>query len=414
MQHPCENPVETWPIDRPQPNPQSARIHPDEQILQLAKSIQTHKMCRPILVDENDIILAGHGLWLALRSTGHTEVPIQVLCHLTAAEKRTFLIADNQLAANSVWDDAKLRRSLSELEKDLVNLDVIGFSPKDLDRILADLQPEDLRGDPDELPEEEPSLLVTMPGELWVAGRHRVLCEDSLLEKAQRVLDGELADMAFCDPPYNVNLNHNKGGRKITNDNLGPEFEKFLERACAQILSATKGGVYICMSSSEVPTLARAFKSAGGHWSDYIIWHKDTFTLGRSDYQRQFEIMLYGFKEGEKHYWSGARDEGDVWSIPKPKKNRLHPTMKPVALAERAIRNSSPRGGVVLDCFGGAGCTLIASEKTGRRAAIVEIEPKYVDVMIQRWQKYTGKEARLESDGRTFQVVAKARLLAAA
>jgi DNA modification methylase len=254
-----------------------------------------------------------------------------------------------------------------------------------------------------------------MPGELWVAGRHRILCDDSLLnQSAPRVLDGKLADMAFCDPPYNVNLNHKKGGRKITNDNLGPAFETFLEHACTQILSATKGGVYICMSSSELDTLTRAFKTAGGHWSDYIVWHKDTFTLGRSDYQRQFEMMLYGFKEGGEHFWCGARDEGDVWSVPKPKKNRLHPTMKPVALVEHAIRNSSPRGGLVLDLFGGAGSTLIACEKSGRRAAIVEIEPKYVDVMIERWQKYTGQEARLESDGRTFRVVANARLLAAA
>jgi DNA modification methylase len=168
------------------------------------------------------------------------------------------------------------------------------------------------------------------------------------------------------------------------------------------------------MSSSELPTLARAFKTAGGHWSDYIVWHKDTFTLGRSDYQRQFEIILYGWREGEEHYWCGARDEGDVWCVPKPKKSRLHPTMKPVALVERAIRNSSPRGGLVLDLFGGAGSTLIACEKTGRRAAIVELEPKYVDVMIRRWQKYTGQEARLDGDGRTFQVVANARLLAAA
>jgi len=415
MPHPCENPVEIWPIDRPKPNPDNARIHSDEQVRQLANSIKGHKLNRPLLADENDVILAGHGLWLALRSLDYKEVPVQALRHLSASEKRTFLIADNQLAATSIWDEEKLGRTLLKLETELVNLDVVGFSPKELDRLLADLQPEDLVGEPEEDPPEEPTLVVTLPGDLWLAGRHTILCADSLLDgSADRALKGQRADMAFCDPPYNCDLGRRNGKRTITNDNLGANFPAFLEAACAQILSATKGGVYICMSSAEIPTLTRAFKGAGGHWSTYVIWHKDHFTLGRSDYQRQFEMILYGFKEGKEHYWSGARDEGDVWSIPKPKTNHLHPTMKPVALVERAIRNSSPRGGLVLDLFGGAGSTLIAAEKSGRRAAIVEIEPKYIDVMIQRWQKYTGQEARLEGDGRTFQQVSNARLLVAA
>jgi DNA modification methylase len=412
MQLPCTNPVEMWPIERPQPNPDNARIHSDDQVRQIAQSVETHQLNHVIQVDENDMILSGHGLLLALRHLGHPEVPVQVLSHLTEAQKQTYMIADNQIAANSYWDEEKLGLTLQKLERDLINLEVIGFSPQELDRLLADLEPEELFADPEDVP-ETPTLAVTLPGDVWELGRHRVLCGDSLaIDSAGRVLGGQMADMAFCDPPYNVD--YKQKGKKIINDNLGPDFEEFLKGACGRILAATNGAVYICMSCSEVHTLARVFRAAGGHWSDYVIWSKDRFTLGRSDFQRQFEIILYGWKEGGDHFWCGSRSEGDVWCVPKPKTNRLHPTMKPVALVERAIRNSSQRGDLVLDLFGGAGSTLIACEKSGRRAAVVELEPKYVDVIVSRWEGYTHQEARLENDGRSFQVVANGRLLEAA
>jgi DNA modification methylase len=414
MQPPCTNPVEMWPIDRPKANPHNARIHPEEQVQEIANSVEIHELNRTILADENDFILAGHGLWLALRKLGYELVPVQVLRHLTETQKRTFLIADNQLAANSSWDDEKLRITVQKLEQELVDLNVMGFSPQELDRILADLAPEDLVGDPEDVP-EVPTLAVTVPGDVWILGRHRALCADSLVGgNVERALGGQSASMTFCDPPFNCNYIQKSRGRKIANDNLGPAFQEFLERACAQILAFTKGAAYICMSSAEIHTLARAFKAAGGHWSTYIVWSKDRFTLGRSDYQRQFELVLYGWREGGEHFWCGARNEGDIWCVPKPKSNRLHPTMKPVALVERALRNSSQRGDLVLDLFGGAGSTLIACEKSGRRAAVVELEPKYVDVIVRRWQNYTHQEARLENDGRTFDVIANGRLLAAA
>jgi DNA modification methylase len=413
MQPPCANPVEMWPSERPQPNPDNARVHPDEQILQIAKSVEIHQPYRPILVDENDIILAGHGLLLALRHLGHEQVPVQVHSHLTAAEKLTLLNGDNKIAENSEWDYAKLGPVLQKLEKELGNIDVIGFSPQELDRILADLAPENL-ADPEDVP-KTPALAVSVAGDLWLLGRHRLFCGDSLLpDSSDQVLQGHAADMAFIDPPYNVDYTQKAGGKKIANDNLGPQFEQFLETACAQLLSVTRGAVYICMSSSEIHTLMRAFIAAGGHWSTFILWAKDKFTLSRSDYQRMSEIILYGWKEGNSHFWCGARNEGDVWSVPKPKHNRLHPTMKPVSLIERAIRNSSQRGDLVLDLFGGAGSSLIACEKTGRRSAMVELESKYVDVIVQRWQNYTSQEAHLESTGQNFEATARQRLNLAA
>ena len=202
--------------------------------------------------------------------------------------------------------------------------------------------------------------------------------------------------MCFTDSPYNVNYSNStkdkKRGRSrpILNDALGEEFAAFLYDACVNILTVTKGAVYMCMSSSELDTLQKAFREAGGKWSTFVIWAKNTFTLGRSDYQRQYEPILYGWKQGADHYWCGDRDQGDVWFFDKPARNDLHPTMKPVALVERAIRNSSKSRDIVLDPFGGSGTTLIAAERTGRRARVIELDPKYADVIVQRWQMVTG------------------------
>jgi DNA modification methylase len=193
------------------------------------------------------------------------------------------------------------------------------------------------------------------------------------------------------------------------NDNLGSNFEAFLHDACAHILSVTKGAVYVCMSSSELDTLQRAFRAAGGKWSTFVIWAKNTFTLGRADYQRQYEPILYGWPAGHDRYWCGARDQGDVWFFDKPVRNDLHPTMKPVALVERAIRNSSKTRDVVLDPFGGSGSTLIACEKAGRQARLIELDPRYCDVIVQRWQDWTGVMAVLEEDGRSFGGIAGSR-----
>ncbi len=192
--------------------------------------------------------------------------------------------------------------------------------------------------------------------------------------------------------------------RPILNDALGDSFGALLYDACVNILSVTKGAIYICMSSSELDTLQKAFREAGGKWSTFVIWAKNTFTLGRADYQRQYEPILYGWKEGTDHYWCGARDQGDVWFVDKPDKNDLHPTMKPVALVERAIRNSSKSRDIVLDPFGGSGTTMIAAERTGRRARLVELDPKYVDVIVQRWEAITGGKATRTADIRQLTV----------
>jgi DNA modification methylase len=355
---------------------------------------------------------------LAARKLGLDRVPVIELAHMTDGQKRAYVLADNQLALSAGWDEALLRLELTDLSELGFDLGLIGFGEGELERLLASGK-EGLTED-DEAP-ALPEQAVTQPGDLWLMGEHRLLCGDAtVLADVERVLDGRLADMAWTDPPYNVDygssakdkLRGNK--RKILNDDLGSGFEAFLHEACANILKVTKGAVYVCMSSSELHTLQRAFTATGGKWSTFLIWAKSAFTLGRADYQRQYEPILYGWRDGHDHYWCGARDQSDVWFVDKPARNDLHPTMKPVALVERAIRNSSKTRDLVLDPFGGSGSTLIACEKAGRHARLVELDPRYCDVSIQRWQAWTGERAMLEADGRAFEEIAAGRAAAAA
>ena len=388
------------------PYARNPRTHSDAQVAQIAGSIKEFGWTNPVLVDGQNGIIAGHGRVLAARRLGLERVPVIELGHMSEAQKRAYVLADNQLALNAGWDEALLRLELADLSELGFDLGLIGFGEGELERLLAGEGKVGLTEDDDApaLPEHA----VTRPGDLWALGEHRLLCGDAtVLTDVERVLDGQLADMTFTDPPYNVDYANSPKDklrgkhRPILNDNLGGGFEAFLHDACTNILSVTKGAAYVCMSSSELHTLQRAFTAAGGKWSTFVIWAKHTFTLGRADYQRQYEPILYGWPAGHDRYWCGARDQGDVWFIDKPARNDLHPTMKPVALVERAIRNSSKSRDIVLDPFGGSGSTLIACEKAGRQARLVELDPKYCDVIVQRWQDWAGGTAVLEGDGRS-------------
>jgi DNA modification methylase len=319
------------------------------------------------------------------------------------------MIADNQIALNAGWNEELLSAELASLKEESFDLELLGFDDADLDRLLA--TPLEEVQSADEAP-EPPTEPISRLGDIWICGQHRVLCGDAtVLSDVEKLLAGELADMAFTDPPYNVNYANSAKDklrgkdRPILNDALGDDFGTFLYDACVNLLTVTKGAVYVCMSSSELDALQKAFRAAGGKWSTFVIWAKNTFTLGRADYQRQYEPILYGWKDGADHYWCGARDQGDVWFFDKPAKNDLHPTMKPIALVERAIRNSSKSRDIVLDLFGGSGTTMIAAERTERRARLVELDPKYVDVIVQRWQEATGGNALHATTGQPFNSV---------
>ena len=405
--------VEIRPVERLTTNPRNARIHGPEQIEKIRASLREFGWTMPVLVRENGMLIAGHGRLEAAKLEGITEVPTIVARGWTEAQCQAYAICDNKLTESREWSEELLRLELGDLQATGFDLALTGFDQDELDRLLVVERDRD--ADPDEAP-ETPTEPISKPGDLWICGEHRVLCGDArVLADVEKVLGGEFADMCFTDPPYNVNYANSKQqlrGKKrpIMNDALGNEFGALLCDSCINILTVTKGAVYMCMSSSELDTLQTTFREAGGKWSTFVIWAKNTFTLGRSDYQRQYEPILYGWKQGADHYWCGDRDQGDVWFFDKPAKNDLHPTMKPVALIERAIRNSSKSRDIVLDPFGGSGTTLIAAERTGRRARLIELDPKYADVAVQRWQTVTGGQARLDGHEELFATSAAAEL----
>jgi DNA modification methylase len=395
------------------PYARNPRTHSDAQVAQIAASIREFGWTNPVLVDGENGIIAGHGRVMAARKLGLERVPVIELAHMSEAQKRAYVLADNQLALNAGWDDELLRLELADLSQLGFDLGLIGFGAGELEQLLAGNR-EGLTGDNEAPP--LPEHAATRSGDLWILGEHRLLCGDAtMLTDVERVLSDQLADMTFTDPPYNVDYANSPKDklrgrhRPILNDDLGSGFEAFLHDACSNILSVTKGACYVCMSSSELHTLQRAFTAAGGKWSTFVIWAKHTFTLGRADYQRQYEPILYGWPAGHDRYWCGARDQGDVWFFDKPVRNDLHPTMKPVGLVERAIRNSSKTRDIVLDPFGGSGSTLIACEKTGRQARLVELDPKYCDVIVRRWQDWADGTATLAESGRSHGDVAAER-----
>ncbi len=401
--------IEQWSTAKLLPYARNARTHSDDQVAQIAASIAEFGFTNPILAGSDGVIVAGHGRLAAAQKLGLELVPVVVLDHLTPTQRRALVIADNRIAENAGWDDAMLRIEIAALQDDDFDLSLTGFDADALADLMAGDEP-DVEGeaDDDAVPEvsETP---ISRPGDVWLLGGHRLLCGDSTVaESYDRVLDGEPVDMVFTDPPYNVNYANSAKDkmrgkdRAILNDNLGDGFYDFLLAALTLTVAHCRGGIYVAMSSSELDVLQAAFRAAGGKWSTFIIWAKNTFTLGRADYQRQYEPILYGWPEGAQRHWCGDRDQGDVWNIKKPQKNDLHPTMKPVELVERAIRNSSRPGNAVLDPFGGSGTTLIAAEKSGRLARLIELDPKYVDVIVRRWQSWTGKQATRESDGALF------------
>ncbi|MCC6717650.1 MAG: site-specific DNA-methyltransferase [Acetobacteraceae bacterium] len=410
MQHDLA--VVAVPVASLVPYAANARTHSDVQVAQIAASIAEFGFVNPVLVDAAGVLVAGHGRVLAAKRLGLASVPAIRLAHLTEAQARALRRADNQIALNSGWDEALLAAELARIrDEGVVDLDVLGFSGLELDQLLAAAEGGDA-GEADEVP-PLPKVPITCPGDLWICGPHRVLCGDSTkLEDVKRALgEGRLADMAFTDPPYNVAYQGGTAAKMtIANDALGTGFMDFLRPALSNLLAVTKGASYVCMSSSEWPTLHRAWQEAGGKWSSTIIWAKNTFALGRADYHQQFEAMLYGWKAGNQHYWCGARDQGNVWNFDKPARNDLHPTMKPVALVERAVRNSSKHRDIVIDPFGGSGTTMIAAERTDRQAVLLEIDPAYVDVIVRRWEESSSQPAILGGEDRTFDDVAAMRM----
>ena len=407
--------VSMWPLERIIPYARNARKIPPGAVNKVAVSIKEFGWRQPIVVDREGVIICGHARLLAAQKLGLVTAPVHVAENLSPAQVRAYRLLDNRSHEETTWDEVLLGLELLDLKATGIALDLTGFNLDEIDEFLARAEGSHGLTDPDAVP-DVPENPVSRQGDLWLLDDHRLLCGDATTPSAyERVLPNERASMVFTDPPFNVNYRQpsrkpGRSGRKIANDNLGLGFGDFLGDACRNLVQVTLGAVYICMSSSEIDTLKREFIGAGGHWSTFVIWAKSNFTLGRSDYQRQYEPILYGWPQNGHHYWCGARDQGDVWHVNKPLANDLHPTQKPVELMERAITNSSKVHDTVLDAFGGSGSTLIACHKTGRQARLIELDPKYVDTAVTRWQQFTGREAVLDKVGGSFHEVTGKRL----
>jgi DNA modification methylase len=432
--------LKNLPVSSLVPYERNARTHGADQVEQLMRSIKEFGFTNPLLVDEQNRIIAGHGRLQAALALRMEIVPCVVLTGLTDAQRRALILADNKLAMNAGWDAALLTAELQDLKLEGFDLTLTGFSLEDLDAMVGDLEPQN---DPDAAP-DLPAEPVTKPGDVWVMGPHRLVCGDSTsVDNLDRLTQGALCDVCWTDPPYNVAYETKAG--KIANDDLDDkEFRDFLGAAMTAAYTQMKPGasIYVAHADTEGLNFRAAYRAAGFKLSGCLVWAKDSLVLGRSDYQWKHEPILYGWKPGSRHRWYGGRklttiidldqdsspfkrrDDGkyeirigdavmvidgaatvqelvpSVINEPKPKRSEGHPTMKPVALIERMLRNSARPGDLVLDLFGGSGSTLIAAERLGMCARLSELDPGYCDVIVKRYEQYTGRKATLEvSDG---------------
>lgn len=403
-QAPDNRQIEIRSIDDITPYARNSRTHSDEQVAQIAASIREFGWTNPVLIDEEGSVICGHGRLLAARKLGQTEVEVIVARGWSDAKKRAYVIADNKLALNAGWDMELLALELADLQAFDFDLGLTGFS----DDELAKLLPEKTEGytDPDEIPEVSADP-IARPGDVWLMGKHRLLCGDSTsVDDMEKLTGGQLVDMWLTDPPYNVAY---EGGTKdkltIQNDDMGDEqFRAFLRDAYVTADTVMKPGAvfYIWHADSEGYNFRGAARDAGWQVRQCLIWKKSSQVMGRQDFHWKHEPCLYGWKDGAAHLWANDRKQTTVMEFDKPSRNGEHPTMKPVAIFEYQMLNNTKGGDIVLDSFAGSGTTAIAAEKNGRVAHLMELDPRYCDVIIKRWQDFTGADARLEGDGRTF------------
>ena len=401
--------IKSVPVEQLIPYARNARTHSDEQIAQIAASIREFGWGAPILVDGQNNVISGHGRLLAARKLGLAEVPVVPMAHLTDTQRRALILADNQLAANAGWDTDLLKIELGDLAEQHFDLSLLGFDAEFLDGLLAD-DPQEGLTDPDEAPETQETV-VTVSGDIWLMGNHRLLCGDSTsIDAVQVLMDGQVADMLLTDPPYNVAYEGcTKDALRIKNDNMdAASFRQFLADAFSAASTAMKPGAvfYIWHADSEGYNFRGACSDAGLEVRQCLIWEKNSLVMGRQDYHWQHEPCLYGWKDGAAHLWAADRKQTTILRFDRPHRNGEHPTMKPVALFEYQMLNNTKGQDIVLDLFGGSGTTMIAAEKNGRQSRLMEMDPKYCDVIIRRWQNFTGKKAIHAATGKTFDEVA--------
>ena len=393
-------------IDRLVPYARNARTHSKEQILQLRASFREFGFVNPVIVDKDLNIIAGHGRVLAAKEEGITEVPCVFAEHLTEAQKRAYIIADNRLAMNAGWDAEMLSVELAELQGADFAVSLLGFDEAELNKLLDGA--EHVKDDHFDLTSALEQATFVLPGDVWTLGRHRLICGDATdADTVEKLMDGHKANLVLTDPPYNVSF-ESASGLKIKNDNQKSEqFYNFLLSAFRNLADNLEGGgsAYIFHADTEGESFRRAFREAGFHLSGTCIWAKDSFVMGRSPYQWQHEPILYGWLKTGTHKWYAGRSEATIWNFAKPKKNADHPTSKPLDLLAYPIRNSSQANGIVLDTFGGSGSTLIACDQADRICYMLEIDEKYASVILRRYATFKqngGEDITCERDGKVL------------
>lgn len=387
------------------PYARNSRTHSDEQVAQVAASIKEFGFTNPVLVDQDGMIIAGHGRTLAAQRLQMKEVPCLRLSHLSEAQKRAYVIADNKLALNAGWDDELLAVELRDLKDSDFDLSLTGFGDDELADLLAEALEEGLT-DEDSVP-EAPETPVTVPGDIWVLGKHRLMCGDATsIENLEKLCEGQLVDMWLTDPPYNVAYEgKTKDALTIKNDEMGnDDFRQFLRDSYTAADAVMKPGAvfYIWHADSEGYNFRGAAFDIEWTIRQCLIWKKQTMVMGRQDYHWQHEPCLYGWKEGAAHLWASDRKQTTILEFNRPMRSADHPTMKPVELFEYQILNNTKGADLVLDSFSGSGTTVICCEKIGRRARALELDPVYCDVIVKRWQEYTGKKAIHEETGKSY------------
>ncbi len=433
--------LEHWPVDRLRPYERGLRRHGKDVVARMMDAIREYGFRVPVLARSSGEVVNGHLCLEAAKRLGLPAVPVLLVDDLTDGQVRAFRLCVNRSATWSAWDDDALALELAELRDLDVDLDLTGFDVPELDDLLA-LLPGVGRTDPDAVP-PLPETPVTRPGDLWLLGPHRLLCGDATSPAdLETLLRGDRPQLAVTDPPYNVAV-EGKAGKILNDDMAADAFRAFLGRAFEALYAVLADGaaVYVAHAETEGLTFRESFLAAGFKMASCLIWRKNVHVLGRSDYHWQHEPILYGWKPTGRHAWFGGRRQttlleaapgavlledgrvqipagddlylitgqdlavevvpGSVVSVDKPARNDAHPTMKPVALLERFLRNSSRPGGLVVDPFGGSGSTLMACHGLGRICRTLELDPRFCDVIVRRWQDHTG-QAAVAPDGRPF------------
>ena len=385
------------------PYARNSRTHSDEQVAQIAASIREFGFLNPIIIDGESGIIAGHGRVLASQKLGMDSLPCVEASHLSDAQRRAYVIADNKLALNAGWDDEMLRVEFADLQEMGFDLELTGFSLDEIDGLQFEEIAEGLT-DEDAVPDapEEP---VSKLGDVWVLGNHRLMCGDSTsIDAVERLMDGNKADMVFTDPPYGVDYDGGhateKRRDKLKNDDDVNMYDLPIKNAA--LVSTENACLYLWFADRFASDVINGVNEAGFSIRAWIIWNKNVAQFGAigAQYKSKHEPCIYAFKKGKKVNWCGPNNETTVWDVSRDHKNSHHPTQKPVALSERAFNNHSVAK--ILDLFGGSGSTLISCEKNNKINYSMELDPKYCDVIIKRWQDFTGKEAVHIETGKTY------------